>query len=121
MCIVCNICLQSRATIFNNFIPEISCVCYKSCTRIDITKSSLALKVCGQPDEKEDRKYGRGEGVKTHRRVRVALHPLRGLAAFLKRGRHCTKHMARKQRHKVPSAPPSLQALNKQTHVVVKF
>lgn len=23
MCIVCNICLQSRATIFNNFIPRI--------------------------------------------------------------------------------------------------
>lgn len=65
------------------------------------------------------------EGVKNHQRGRTTLHravvPLCGSAALRSLGQHHTKHMDGKERNKAPSAPPFLQALNKQTRVVITF
>ena len=55
------------------------------------------------------------EGLKTA--LHQAVLPFCGLAAFLRRADR-SKHMAREGRHEAPSASPSLQALNKQAHVV---
>lgn len=70
-------------------------------------------------------KWRGSEGVKNHWRVRTILHgavlPLCGSAALQRLGQHHTKHMAGKERNKAPSALPFLQALNKQTRVVITF
>lgn len=54
--IVHNICFQSRATIFNNFIPENLVSMLENLHKNWCHEKLFALKVCGQPDEKKERK-----------------------------------------------------------------
>lgn len=114
--------MQSKGTISTIlFLGSCFYICHKTCPRIGITNSSLALKVCNQPDEKEKVKWRRNKGVKTSTQgvsigLPRAVLPLCGLAVWWSLGQHYTKHMAGKERKKHHLF--HLPALNNQFRVV---
>ena len=112
--IVCNICLQSRATIFNNFIPGNLVSMLQNLHKNWCHQQLFALKLCGQPEDRKEREW---KGEKGWKQTARAALPFCGLAAFLRRADR-SKHMAGEGRHEAPSASPPLQALNKQAQVV---